>query len=172
MKKTSTPPTVAEQLEQAKDSWFYEFDLKQWIHVSQVETEEKAQKLVREKTRFQFWRFVNGMFDTNMTGASAWVLNHQGFLVLWCSVLCLVVFFLPLVFGYGFSLYTFYAECVWARVVMWSLILLAYGPFAVWFAGGRKMDIRNTAEDIFSRAADLKNGIFYDVVGNKRFFRN
>ena len=41
MKKTSTPPTVAGQLERAKDGWFYEFDMNRWIHVSEVDTKEK-----------------------------------------------------------------------------------------------------------------------------------
>ena len=161
MLKKLTPPTVAEQLERAKDGWFYEFWLERWIHVSEVDTVEKANQLLASckkwPTKFKDWIFVH---RHQITGAG---------LAIDVFALCL-----SLLFGHVSSLPeygAFFNERAWATTILCVTAILTVGIIPLLFvcARGQMFD---DVESVCSDAAALKDGVFYDVEGNKHFFKD
>ena len=154
--KKNPYPTVAEQLERAKDGWFYEFSIKEWIHISQVETEEMTNQFLDEKVyckkiiRFRNW------------------LNNDSPKLFWTCVV-------PLLVAICFAFSGIHNLIVIAAFLSYGLgaFLLGvilfrifdrepYGPFGM--CDGTEM--------ILSHADMLKNGFIYDAKGNKHAFQN
>ena len=154
--KKNPYPTVAEQLERAKDGWFYEFSIKEWIHISQVETEEMTNQFLDEKVyckkiiRFRNW------------------LNNDSPKLFWTCVV-------PLLVAICFAFSGMHNLIVIAAFLSYGLgaFLLGvilfrifdrepYGPFGMC----------DGTEVILSHADELKNGFIYDAKGNKHAFQN
>ena len=154
--KKNPYPTVAEQLERAKDGWFYEFSIKEWIHISQVETEEMTNQFLDEKVyckkiiRFRNW------------------LNNDSPKLFWTCVV-------PLLVAICFAFSGIHNLIVIAAFLSYGLgaFLLGvilfrifdrepYGPFGMC----------DGTEVILSLADELKNGFIYDAKGNKHAFQN
>ena len=161
MTKKRTPPTVAEQLEQAKDGRFYVFWLERWIHVSEVETEEKARQFLagceKRPTKFKNWVF--GYKDEIFRAAMA--LDILVLLFMW---------FLPQLFGGGDSFDAFYSAHAWIMPVLCIAAILSVGTIPLVFicARGQMFD---GVKDVYYDAIALKDGRFYDAEGNKHFFK-
>ena len=157
MTKKRTPPTVAEQLERAKDGWFYEFSIKEWIHISQVETEEMTNQFLDEKVyckkiiRFRNW------------------LNNDFPKFYWTCILPYLVVTISFVLSEVPNLITIGTFLSYGLgAFLWGVILFRifdrepYGPFGM--CDGTEM--------ILSHADKLKNGFIYDAKGNKHAFQN
>ena len=161
MTKKHTPPTVAEQLERAKDGWFYEFPAKQWIHISQVETEDARihffQETYCKKRAAKFITWVD-----NFKKIAGWPI----------LLLNVIVFLLPLPFGYGSAYFMFFVEHTWARMlllgtmvvtltadILFALRIILWRHFIGWPYRWYPF-IRNHIDA-------LKNGVIYDADGNE-----
>lgn len=158
--KKNPCPTVAEQLERAKDGWFYEFWLERWIHVSEVETAEKARQLLvsckKWTTKIKDWIRIHGIN-----------IARVGFVLIILS-LCL-----PLLFGNVSSFaeyFMFFSEHAWATAVMCVGSVLIIGTIPLLYVCARGQ-MFNGVEDVYYDAIALKDGRFYDAEGNKHFFK-
>lgn len=168
--KKNPYPTVAEQEKRAKDGWFYEFDLKQWIHVSQVETEEKARQVLKEKNPFRVWLLAwNPEYDVwypNYTGLARLCSNHFRPLTIATVLACIIAGISGLILGHD------HLEYVILFALFLIFCLLASASLVSMTVQERKAVIDEVAKTLCFTADELKNGVIYDVVGNRRFFRN
>lgn len=166
MKKTSTPPTVAEQLEQAKDGWFYEFDMNRWIHVSEVDTKEKARKFVKKRNPFRVL-FVLGnpahVVRPEYTGLARW--SHKHFV---SYSLTIILLWTAMAIIGGVSIHNG-IERVGSPLLYFPFImtaLLCFAPHVSIAIQYRKAAVDVLADYLCFAADSLKKGFIYDVTGD------
>lgn len=89
-------PTADEMISKAKDGYFWEINLKTWIHRSQVSTEAIARNYLKRKNPFRVNMLANMVGDSvaeRLTGFTSYVFHRFIRITFWYLVVTLIAYF-------------------------------------------------------------------------------
>lgn len=164
--------TVEEMEEKARQGYFWEYDLKEWLHISQVDTEEKARRLLKRRNPLRVAKVAENTckdVETRLEGFCGWIYNHITVFLCVTALILLAAFLLPIIHGVSFV--TFYNENVHVSIIMTVTMFIAMIIFFNMELKTRKLDLDDASFILCTQAEDLKNGFYYDEFGRTLSFQ-
>lgn len=160
--------TIEEMEEKAKQGYFWESDLKEWLHISQVDTEEKVRRLLQRRNPIRVAKLAENTckdIESRLKGFCGWIYNHVTVVLCVTALILLTAFLLPIIHGVSFG--TFYYEHVRVNVIMTAMIFIAMTIFISIELKIRKLDLDDATFVLYTEAENSKNGVYYDAFRNK-----